>query len=224
MKYSEALAATGGLSGPSKMPWWSWSISAHECETGSKLREVEGSTCASCYAMKGNYVFGNVKTAQARRLAASKADGWVDAFVFVLENLHRRGRMTRVKDGVTIKENRFRWFDAGDLQDVEMLEKINEIASRTPFIEHWLPTREFGIVKEFLEKSNTFASNLCVRLSTPMVGDHPRQKPYGLSYSTVDAKERREELSACVAPLQGNKCRDCSQCWNPNVNVDYGLH
>ena len=203
MKYSEALAATGGLSGPSKMPWWSWSISAHECETGSKLREVEGSTCASCYAMKGNYVFGNVKTAQARRLAASKADGWVDAFVFVLENLHRRGRMTR---------------------DVEMLEKINEIASRTPLIEHWLPTREFGIVKEFLEKGNTFASNLCVRLSTPMVGDHPRQKPYGLSYSTVDAKERREELSACVAPLQGNKCRDCSQCWNPNVNVDYGLH
>lgn len=224
MNYHEALAATGGLSGPSKMPWWSWSISAHECVTGGKLQQIEGSTCSSCYALKGHYIFSNVKEAQARRLSACRQPEWVDAFVIVLENLHKRGRQTRIKSGETIKENRFRWFDAGDLQDLEMLEKINEIALRTPYIDHWLPTREYGIVKEFISKHGEFASNLCVRLSTHMVGDHPRQKPFGVPYSTVDAIERRETLAPCVAPNQGNKCRDCYQCWNPEVNIDYGLH
>ena len=60
MQYLDALQAVGGLGKPSKMPWWSWSISATECITGSKLAEVEGTVCSGCYALKGNYRFANV--------------------------------------------------------------------------------------------------------------------------------------------------------------------
>ena len=54
MKTSEALKIIGGsLSKPSKMPGWSIGLPAKECKTGGKLRNVEGSVCYDCYALKG---------------------------------------------------------------------------------------------------------------------------------------------------------------------------
>ena len=57
MNTKEAWALVGGLSKPSKMPGWSIGIPAKECNTGSKLVNVEGSVCEGCYALKGCYVF-----------------------------------------------------------------------------------------------------------------------------------------------------------------------
>ena len=53
MKTIDALKLVGGLSKPSKMPGWAYGIPAKECKTGSKLRQVKGSTCEKCYALKG---------------------------------------------------------------------------------------------------------------------------------------------------------------------------
>ena len=44
MKTIDALKLVGGLSKPSKMPGWAYGIPAKECKTGSKLRQVKGST------------------------------------------------------------------------------------------------------------------------------------------------------------------------------------
>ncbi len=44
----------------------------------------------------------------------------------------------------------FRWFDSGDLQSVEMVRDIVAVAERTPEIRHWLPTREYATVREYL--------------------------------------------------------------------------
>jgi hypothetical protein len=219
--YAEALAVIGGLSGPSKMPWWGWSISAKECITGSKLREVEGSTCSSCYALKGNYVFKNVTEAHARRLKAFDDPRFVDCFVLVLEQLHKNTRSTYILDGQETKENRFRWFDAGDLQSVKMLDAINRIALRTPQIRHWLPTREIGIVRTFLKRGGKLAENLVVRISAPMVGQSFSDLPHGLPFSTVGVEA--EGIHQCVAAQQDNKCKNCSACWTKEV-VNYPLH
>ena len=62
---------TGSLSKPSKMPGHAYGLPAQECKTGSKLAKVKGSTCSSCYALKGCYVFKVVKAAQYKRQAAS---------------------------------------------------------------------------------------------------------------------------------------------------------
>ena len=35
--------------------------------------------------------------------------------------------------------------DSGDLQSLEMLEAIAEVARQTPEVKHWLPTKEYGI-------------------------------------------------------------------------------
>lgn len=219
MIYGDALKLIGGLSHPSKMPWWAWSISANDCITGGKLAQVEGTICNSCYALKGNYRFSNVVAAHERRKQVIGHPDFVEAFVVVLSNLHAKTRKTKMNGEV---ENRFRWMDSGDIQSVEMLRNINEVARRTPQIDHWLPTRELQMVKEFL-RGDTFAPNLIVRISTAKVGDRPTKQPLGLPYASVDAAPT-ENLHVCPArEHQGNRCLDCDRCWT-TANVDYPLH
>ena len=62
----QAVNLIGGLSKPSKMPCKGYSIPAWRCITGAKMREVKGSICAVCYALKGNYLWSNVKNALKR--------------------------------------------------------------------------------------------------------------------------------------------------------------
>lgn len=221
MNFREAMILIGGLSKPSKMPGYSWSTSALNCQTGTKLREKEGSVCSSCYAMKGNYRFRNVKEAHNRRLEALKDPKFVEAFVIVLTQIYSKITKTYTKDGIVIKENRFRFHDSGDIQSVKHLEMINEIATKCPQIDFWLPTKEAGMVNEFLKK-NSFAKNLTVRLSHSMIGGTFKVKPNGLNFSTVGVKDAPNN---CPAYQQEGQCKDCNNCWNNKVtSINYPLH
>lgn len=223
MDYAAAYVFIGGLSSPSKMPWYGFSTPAEKCITGSKLREVAGSTCGSCYALKGRYLFPNVQNAMKRRLDAVHLPQWEDAFVTVLTRLHQNTKATYKVAKKTVKEDRFRWHDSGDVQSVEHLRKISNIAKRTPFLKHWLPTREIAFVKEFLQ-TEKFSPNLTVRYSVPMVGAKMRTKPYGMDQSTV-GRDTDKEIHQCpAAAKQGNKCLNCAACWTRGVDVNYPLH
>ncbi len=215
MQYGEALKLIGGLGQPSKMPWWSWSISAERCKVGGQLAQQEGTVCSGCYALKGNYRWEVVRRAHERRFQALQDPLFVKAFALVLNHLFTRQRA---------KENRFRWLDSGDLQDVAMLDKINEIALLTPDVRHWLPTRELRIVADWLAAHpEGFAHNLTVRVSTAKVGVVPKQQPFGLPMSTVGA-DTNLDLHQCPARAhQGNKCLDCAVCWSKE-NVNYPFH
>jgi hypothetical protein len=189
------------------MPGWSWSISAEDCITGSKLRQIPGSTCSSCYALRGNYRFPVVKAAHARRRAGLDDLRFVEAFVVVL---------TRIYKNIRNGEDRFRWFDAGDLPDFDALLKICEIARQTPQIRHWLPTREMGIVRMLDPKD--IPANLTIRLSAPMIGEPMTPLP-GTTWSGVDVADAFQ----CIAPSQGNQCLACSMCWGKEP-VSYHKH
>lgn len=221
MNYADALVTIGGLAKPSKMPWWGWSISAVDCITGSKLAQGEGTVCSDCYALKGRYLFPNVKVAHDRRLAASHHPDFVDAFVIVLDNLYRRTRKRRDNGEV---ENRFRWFDSGDLQSVDLLEKINQIATRTPNLAHWLPTREVSIVDEFAKKGNSLAPNLTVRISAPLIGETFKKRPAGLPVATVGMPGSTGAHDCQALASQGNQCLDCDRCWSKGQDINYPLH
>ena len=71
MKVKEALKITEGFTRTSKMPGLSYSLPAWECKTGSKLRKVKGSVCASCYALKGNYTVTIASTQAGCFIASS---------------------------------------------------------------------------------------------------------------------------------------------------------
>jgi len=72
MKTNEAKEITGSLSKPSKMPGFAYGLPAERMQEPAKkiYKNVEGSTCYDCYALKGCYVFKVVQEAQYKRLAA----------------------------------------------------------------------------------------------------------------------------------------------------------
>jgi len=114
----------------------------------------------------------------------------------------------------------FRWHDSGDLQSMDHLLAIIEIAKRLPSIKFWLPTREIGLMRQFVREhgSDKIPSNLTIRVSAAMVGGDAI-KIDGCQTSTVS------EHGTCPAPQQDNKCGDCRACWDKTVdNVAYNLH
>ena len=207
----EAWAEVGGLSKPSKMPSYGYSLSAFKCKVGSKLRKVLNSTCANCYALKGRYVFQQTQDALDRRLEKVENNPkWVDAMIYLI--LH-----------YCTKTKVFRWHDSGDLQSVQHLINIVNIAECTPNVRHWLPTREVGIVKEYKKLFGDFPSNLVVRISATMVNGVPHK--FHEHSSTVATSNDLAIGHLCPAPKQENKCGDCRACWDINIkNVTYLEH
>ena len=191
MKVTEAKKITGSLTRTSKMPGLSYSLPAWECKTGSKLRKIKGSVCASCYALKGNYTrYKAIKAAQYVRLDSLKNSLWVAAMVAQIN-----------------RQKYFRWHDAGDIQDLDHLNKIFEVCELTPQTNHWMPTRE-AWVKDHLDRA---PKNLVIRFSPPMIGQENTTWPNSSMVVEKDA--------TCPAPSQGNSCGDCRACWDPKIKV-----
>jgi len=225
MKTSRALQIIGGLSNTKKMDCFSYGLPALECKTGSKLRKIPGSTCYNCYAMKGCYVFPDVKKAQYRRLKSLKRSTWVRAMAAAINSK---------------KSTLFRWHDSGDVQDLDHLNKIFEVCKLTPTKRHWLPTREAWI----RDHAKRFPKNLIVRLSMPMVD----QAPAG-SWDNTSTVSSSATSKSCAAfrtdktrtthsladfnamnkkvkkELDLGHCGSCKKCWNKKIsNVNYSRH
>jgi hypothetical protein len=111
------------------------------------------------------------------------------------------------------RQKYFRWHDAGDIQDLDHLNKIFEVCELTPQTNHWMPTRE-AWVKDHLDRS---PKNLVIRFSPPMIGQENTTWPNSSMVVEKDA--------TCPAPSQGNSCGDCRACWDPKIKVvSYGKH
>lgn len=193
------------------MPGYSWGISAFLCKRGSAQATIVGSICGDCYARAGWYPAPNVKKAQAERLRGLEDPRWVEAMTTALSS-----EMVR-------KTGHFRWFDSGDLQDVGHIIKICRIAEATPFLSHWLPTREFGAVVALGRYGVEVPENLCIRVSATMVdaagikfwpttsGAHRHKSPIGFECPAANADEY--------------ECGNCRACWDPAVpHISYEWH
>ena len=198
MNIKEAQAITGSMTRTSKMPGLSYSLPAWECKTGSKLLKIKNSVCSACYALKGNYTrYKAIKAAQYVRLASLNSELWTADIV------------TQIK-----RQKYFRWHDAGDVQDVQHLNKIYEVCRLTPGTKHWMPTREAWI-KDHLDSK---PDNLVIRFSAPMIDQ-------AAPASWPNSSEVVTEGATCPAPKQGNSCGDCRNCWNPEIKtIKYGKH
>ena len=199
MNTQQAWDLVGGLSKPSKMPGWAYGLPAKECKTGSKLRDIKGSTCHGCYALKGCYVFPVVQAAQYRRLASLKHPLWSGAMSLLINSK---------------RSDVFRWHDSGDVQDLDHLNKIYAVCHLTPTRRHWMPTREAWTLKHL----DSCPKNLIIRFSMPMIN----QAAAG-SWSNTSTVVTQG--ATCPAPKQNNECKDCRNCWNKDIsNISYGKH
>ena len=220
MLVKEAKAIANITTGNTKMPGTTFAQDSFACNVGSRLANVKGSVCEKCYARRIQKMRPSVDKGYTKNLAnwrkyadLGKTDTWVKACAFQI-----------LRQTQKLQEPFHRWFDSGDLDSIEQLIAIADVAKDTPEIQHWLPTREIAIVTEFLAWFGDFPSNLCVRVSGPMV-DGPRLKGFP-NTSGVHTKGREpENTHICPAPTQGNNCGDCRACWDISCqSVSYKKH
>jgi len=215
----DASIVCGTLTSTSKMPCKSYSLPTEACQTGFKMAQIAGSICSSCYANKGFYSMyqNNIKPAQFARLDSINDDNWVSGMVSLIGS-----------------DTYFRWHDSGDVQSVEHLEKIVQVALNTVNCKHWLPTREYSIVKQYISKhgKKSIPNNLKIRLSA-MYPDKKVVIPNSLqgianvtvsNVHTSDVSLKSNDLGkACAAPKQNGECKDCRLCWS-DTPVSYAMH
>jgi hypothetical protein len=232
MLIKQADYITGGCSKPSKMPGLSWNIPAAFCKAGSLLHKKPGSVCSRCYALKNRYAMDSSTNAGTRRLAryyeardAGKIDEWIDAMATLAKS--------RASKGV------FRWFDSGDLQNVEMLSHMVEVANRAGGVRFWMPTRERQILILYLRFGGEIPGNLVIRVSSTMINDtKPMTFPDDIENNPFFKRQVRfaavssepddmipESATKCPAYTQGGQCRSCRACWFVGTRlVVYPLH
>lgn len=209
MKIKEANSITGGLSNPSKMPGRAYSIPASRCNVGSKLAKVKGSVCEGCYALKGMYRFGNVQSALEKRYQSLADVRWVNSMALLISNQSK---------------DYFRWHDSGDIQSIDHLHKIVQVCKLTPDTKHWLPTREYKIVEEYIDQYGSLPDNLIVRLSAHKV-DFPAPSKLAKRLGVQTSSVVTSKDFTCPSSKQGNKCLECRACWDKSIaNVSYSKH
>jgi hypothetical protein len=201
----------------SKMPSTSFALTVDQCNVGRKLAQIPGSTCHKCYAAAIEKRYPSAHQGwtnnyfKATRLIKDNPMQWAKAMAFqILRAIE--------KNGIPYH----RWFDSGDIADLDMLKAIVLVCELTPHIHHWLPTREAAVVKAFLRERD-LPTNLVLRISATMVDDKPIK---GHAHtSTVHSKGRPHVGEACEARTRANQCGPCRACWNPSVpNISYPLH
>jgi hypothetical protein len=188
----------------SKMSGFSFGLDARDCVTGSKLREIKGSVCSKCYALKGNFNFPSVRKGKATNLKHLESEYFVYVMTYQLQD-----------------QKFFRWFDSGDLPHMEALKKIVTIAENTPHTKHWLPTREIKLIQEYL-RNNKFPKNLVVRVSGTMIDGQP---PKGFQNTSTVHKDKDPIGFDCPSRFQNNQCLSCTACWDKRIkNISYKAH
>ena len=186
------------------MPCRSWSLPTYACISGSRLAHIKNSVCSSCYATKGAYRWPSTINAQTRRLLHARHPQWVEAMVTLINHYSR---------------DYFRWFDSGDLQDMEMLNKIFEVCRQTPETQHWLPTQERRMVKHVVPPPN-----LVIRVSSPIM-EVPLISSIHWTTSMVMKHPDPSVGYICPATTIRHKCEDCRACWDAQVdNIIYKRH
>lgn len=214
-----ALALTGGLSDPFKMPCKAYALPTEACQKGWELRHSAGDLiCKLCYAAGHHYRTGRVNAKMQERLLSLKNEQWVEAMVFLISKIESK--------------DVFRWHDSGDIQGVWHLDKIVRVADGCPRVRFWLPTIEYNMVEQYLIGGGTIPTNLQVRLSAEEI-DKPepvRRVAKNLNaYSNVKNKmgiswvTRNIDNVTCEATTTRNQCEHCRDCWNVK-EVVYYLH
>jgi hypothetical protein len=202
------------------MPEYTYNLPAHECNVGAELVNVEGSVCHGCYALKGLFAryAKTIEPAQYARLESLQNDDWADAMAFLINHY---------------SDKYFRWHSSGDIQDLAHLIKICHVAFNTPDVFHWLPTREYKVVNEYIEIVGDIPANLNIRLSAHMVDQSIPVVPTQLTSSSVFKMAPAPARSwICPAQDQDNKCDgrseggiNCRACWDRTVKeVSYHKH
>lgn len=206
------------LTSTRKMPHHSFGFSMINCKAGQFFAKIPGTICAICYGDKHNYQYPDYKTKSSRTIKSTKKPFWKEAMSFIL-----------AEHGW----DSFRWFDNGDLQDVKMLEDIIWIADQNPKTEFWLPTKEYTMVKKYINGGGHVPRNLDIRISGLFTDGRDLEQKMILAHAlglNVSAaldtelfqwmpKSNQVKCHTAKSILGDDNCGDCRACWKQLVFI-----
>ena len=181
----------------------SWSLQALETCPGSiESPGILVDACKGCYATSGNYRYPNVKAPrESNKLDWVRAE-WADDMVAELSN-----------------DRYFRWFDSGDMYSIGLAEKILEVMVRTPWCNHWLPTRMHKFPKFALVIASMQAlPNVMARPSSDSIVGVFIPGTHG-SVIVPDSRVDPEMVTLCKAYENNGKCSGCRACYDKSIPV-----
>ena len=179
----------------------SWSLQAIDTCQGS--RADDGGlvpACQGCYATTGFYQFAPAKNARAFNREDWQRAEWIQEMVSALSN-----------------SRYFRWFDSGDMYDVNLANKILAVMIHTPWVSHWLPTRMHKFKKyQHVLKLMQDLPNVVVRFSSDSVTGEIIN---GDTTSTIFSDQVPTGAVECQAYQHDGKCNGCRACYDKSVKV-----
>lgn len=182
-----------------------------------------GSTCRpdapcmkDCYACKGHFRRGSVKTAYEENLEFYQSSP-IGLKVAIVDELQKRKN-----------KEYFRWFVSGDLPDIWFFSAfVVDIAKLFPETKFLLFTKRYEFVNEWLSYGNRIPDNLSVVLSH--LGTWHPENPYNLpcSYVEFDDAELNDAIpsDAYVCPKFCGECHATDGgCWNRKCGESVVFH
>lgn len=186
----------------------SWSLPAISTCPGARSSNGElVEVCSGCYARGGNYRFPNVKAVREHNRLDWQRDDWANDMVKELNN-----------------ERYFRWFDSGDIYTFTLAMKIHDVVKRTPWCNHWIPTRSHKVphIRLALGMINR-EPNAVVRYSSDLINQYSPNL-HGSVVVTPDAIPAG--VTTCEAYTRSPAtCSGCRACWDKSVKtIGYIAH
>lgn len=187
-------------------PVKSWSLPAGGSCPGSKGVEV----CKSCYAKGGFYHMPIVKAAREHNIQSYKHKDFVPNMVKAIG-----------------KDKYFRFFDSGDIESVNLADKIHQICKLCPQTHFWVPTRsdKLSVIQSYTQKLSSLP-NVAMRPSADNIG-LKSERPGVVSWviNKEDILEAiKQGIHICPVTITSQtSCDTCTMCYT-DQKVAYVLH
>lgn len=183
-----------------------WGLPIETCKTGKKLRRSSKLTvCKYCYCQIGPVSWPKSQ----ERLERNFEDYFKDPERWIM----------KMSVKIEIAGCRFfRFFHSGDLQNIEMLQNICEVAKSLPYVKMWLPTIEERFVRSFLREGGKIPDNLNIRISSPLIDKPKISNLKGVTNSFVSLEVLNKGYEC------DGSCGPCQACWQKDIKlVSYPL-
>ena len=149
-----------------------------------------------CYAMKGNWLFPNVRASLQENL-----DAYLNNPKLYFESIATQTALARF----------VRWHSSGDIVDTQYFEGMCKVARKNKETHYLCFTKKYEIINEYLASGKRVPKNLSIVLSA--WSDWLPENPYKLPTTYVYGKNFENDLIPKDSFPCGGRCETCQACW-----------
>ena len=156
-----------------------------------------------CYALKGNFLFENVRKSYEDNLNHF-INNPKEFFNQIIEKI----------DGGLATYKYFRWFASGDIVNETFLNGMIKVAKKCKSTKFLCFTKKFELVNNYLSNGGKLPSNLKIVFSAwdkDFKADNPFNLP--MAYIYFKKAENNPNIPHLAIPC-GGSCENCLACWS----------